>query len=106
METTKTIQKGTFKFKTVKPTGKFKWVDKPAYYIFFNKQNVGDFIEREGVFIPRLKFMKTPTFTDDTNCVWKWFNFSFKGKTLEEVQDFITRNSSAILATHTLYLEA
>lgn len=98
-------KKAKFTFKTIKPTGKWKWLYKPDHKILLNKIHVGS-IDEGDKFKIRLKIVKKDIMEDgNPNCVWRWAKLSFYGSTLDEAKTYLNENIDTILNTLKLYIE-
>jgi hypothetical protein len=85
-------------FKTTKPTGKYRWLDKPTTYIILDSKNVGMFGEdTEGKTIIKLQIIKDDINSDgNPNCNWKWINLAKKLESIEEGKEWIKANIKVI----------
>lgn len=85
-----------FKFKTIKPTGKWGFLDKPSHEIKLNGIYVGS-IDNDLPHKIRFKVNKDDVHEDGIpNCKWKWITLKKDSESLDAAKQFLIDNFSVI----------
>jgi hypothetical protein len=93
-----------FTFKTIKPTGKWRSFDNDYHVIKLDKKECGQIVDNKPFSI-RFTVIKDDINEDgNTNCEWKWIQFSKKSETLKEAQEFLSTNIEAIIKKYNIRL--
>jgi hypothetical protein len=94
--------KNEFKFKTNKPTGKWRAFDNPSHHIKHKGKEVG-MIDHEAPFKIRLMVMKADIMEDGNgNCPWKWITLTKQSESLQEAKDFLNEKIDIIFAKYNI----
>lgn len=95
-----------FKFKTEKPTGKWRAFDNPAHYIKFDGKVVGA-IGHDRPFEITFTVMKTEAdFVNDTNknCPWKRIYLKKNSETLNEAKEYVNTIVEYLTGKYTFHM--
>lgn len=95
-----------FKFKTEKPTGKWRAFDNPAHYIKFDGKVVGA-IGHEKPFRIDFTVMKTEAdMVNDTNknCPWKRIYIKKESETLDEAKEYVNTLVEYLTGKYTFHM--
>jgi hypothetical protein len=92
-----------FTFKTVKPTGRYKWLQPDSHYIKINRKQVGS-IDPDNPFRIRLLVLKDDIMEDgNPNCPWKSICLKKESTSLQEAKKFLNDHFTSLTAKYKIY---
>lgn len=92
----------SFKFKTEKPTGRYRSFYKSEHKILLNGNQVGSIDDGDGYSI-RLMVIKEDVNEDgNPNCEWKWIKLKKQSDTLDDAKEFVNANFQTIISKYKL----